>query len=74
VPTHGDWQPRNWVVREGLVSAIDFGRAALRTAASDLVRLAAQPFVGRPDREAAFFEGYGTDPREPEVWAALAES
>ena len=23
VPTHGDWQPRNWLVHEGVVSVID---------------------------------------------------
>ncbi len=27
VPTHGDWQPRNWLVHEGVLSVIDFGRA-----------------------------------------------
>ncbi|MGW6199374.1 phosphotransferase family protein [Kribbella sp. NPDC055110] len=27
VPTHGDWQPRNWLVDNGTVRVIDFGRA-----------------------------------------------
>ncbi|HZX05471.1 phosphotransferase family protein, partial [Kribbella sp.] len=32
VPTHGDWQPRNWLIDGGTVRVIDFGRAALRPA------------------------------------------
>lgn len=69
VPTHGDWQPRNWVVDEsGTVRVIDLGRADLRTAASDLARLAAQDFARDPALEAAFLSGYGPDPREPGAW------
>jgi aminoglycoside phosphotransferase len=68
VPTHGDWQPRNWLVHQGEVAAIDFGRAAWRTPDTDLARLSAQQFVGRPDLEAAFVEGYGSDPRSGEGW------
>lgn len=66
VPTHGDWQPRNWLAEEdGTVGVIDLGRADLRPAATDLVRLAAQDF--RRDRalESAFLDGYGSDPRPP---------
>lgn len=68
VPTHGDWQPRNWLVHEGVVSIIDFGRAAMRPAMSDFARLAAQDFRRVPALEAAFLEGYGSDPREPGAW------
>lgn len=68
VPTHGDWQPRNWLVHDGAVSAIDFGRAALRPALTDWVRLEARDFRYDPAREAAFVEGYGADPREPDAW------
>lgn len=68
VPTHGDWQPRNWLVHEDRISIIDFGRAALRPALSDLLRLEAQDFRYDPAREAAFMEGYGADPREPSAW------
>lgn len=69
VPTHGDWQPRNWVVdADGRVAAIDFGRADWRPAATDLGRLHSQQFRGRPDLEAAFLDGYGSDPREPVPW------
>lgn len=74
VPTHGDWQPRNWLIHDGLVSVIDFGRADLRPAMSDLARLAAQDFRRDPRLEAAFFEGYGPDPREPHAWHRLCLS
>ncbi|GIE76710.1 hypothetical protein Aph02nite_26600 [Actinoplanes philippinensis] len=68
VPTHGDWQPRNWLVHEGVVSIIDFGRAALRPAYTDLSRLQAQDFRDDPTLEKAFFEGYGSDPRTAAGW------
>lgn len=71
VPTHGDWQPRNWLVDDGRVSAIDFGRADWRTADTDLARLAVQQFVEEPDLEAAFLDGYGRDPRDPEGWTRV---
>lgn len=70
VPTHGDWQPRNWLVHKGKVSIIDFGRAALRPALSDWVRLAARDFRDDPLREAAFVQGYGSDPRDATAWFA----
>lgn len=68
VPTHGDWQPRNWLSHRGSVRAIDFGRADWRPASSDLARLAVQQFLDRPDLEAAFLAGYGEDPRIPDAW------
>jgi hypothetical protein len=68
VPTHGDWQPRNWLVHGGVVSVIDFGRAALRPAMSDFARLAAQDFRRDPILESAFLDGYGRDPRDPAGW------
>ncbi|MFC6706959.1 phosphotransferase [Flexivirga alba] len=68
VPCHGDWQPRNWLVHDGQVSVIDFGRAAPRPALSDWVRLEARDFRADPHRERAFVEGYGADPREPVAW------
>ena len=68
VPTHGDWQPRNWLVHEGVVSVIDFGRAALRPAMSDFARLAAQDFARDATLETAFLDGYGSDPRAPAGW------
>ncbi|WP_245988778.1 phosphotransferase [Flexivirga caeni] len=68
VPTHGDWQPRNWLDADDQISVIDFGRAAPRPALSDWVRLEARDFRADPAREAAFIEGYGADPREPDAW------
>lgn len=68
VPTHGDWQPRNWLIDNGVVRVIDFGRADLRPADTDLARLARQDFQRAPELEVAFFEGYGSDPREPQQW------
>lgn len=71
VPTHGDWQPRNWLVHGGTTSVIDLGRADLRPAATDLARLAAQQFRADPALEAAFLDGYGVDPREPGRWRRI---
>lgn len=68
VPTHGDWQPRNWLVHYGVVRVIDLGRADMRPAMTDLARLAAQDFARDPRLEAAFLDGYGDDPREPDAW------
>jgi hypothetical protein len=68
VPTHGDWQPRNWLIHEAAVSIIDLGRAAMRPAMSDFARLAAQDFRRVPALEAAFLQGYGSDPPEACAW------
>jgi Ser/Thr protein kinase RdoA (MazF antagonist) len=67
-PTHGDWQPRNWIIRNDIVSVIDFGRAAMRPALTDFARLAAKDFRRDPNLEAAFLDGYGSDPRERDAW------
>lgn len=64
-PTHGDYQPRNWVVDDGRVAVIDLGRADLRPPATDLARMQARQWRGRPDLEQAFLDGYGADPRPP---------
>jgi len=71
VPTHGDWQPRNWLVDGRDVRVIDFGRFAFRPAATDLTRLAAQEWRAEPDCETAFVEGYGADPRRTEHWLLM---
>lgn len=68
VPTHGDWQPRNWLIDGGAVSVIDFGRADFRPAMTDLTRLAASEFKNDATLEAAFLDGYGADPRTPASW------
>ncbi len=68
VPTHGDWQPRNWLIHQGVLAVIDLGRAALRPAMTDFARLAAQDFARDPALEEAFLRGYGHDPRQPGAW------
>ena len=68
VPTHGDWQPRNWLVHNDIVSVIDFGRAAMRPALTDFARLSVQDFRRDPNLETAFLDGYGTDPRATDAW------
>ena len=68
VPTHGDWQPRNWLIHGGVVGAIDFGRAAMRPAFTDFTRLSAQQFLVDAELEAAFVAGYGSDPRACREW------
>ncbi|MDQ6714816.1 MAG: aminoglycoside phosphotransferase family protein [Actinomycetota bacterium] len=68
VPTHGDYQPRNWLHHGGVIAVIDFGRAELRAPETDFARLASQQLLGRPELERAFLDGYGADPREPGAW------
>lgn len=71
VPTHGDWHPRNWIVHDERLHAIDFGRFALRPAATDLTRLAVLYWERSPELERAFFDGYGDDPRDADEWRWL---
>lgn len=68
MPTHGDWQPRNWLIDQGQVRVIDFGRADLRPRVEDFARLARQDFARDPRLEEAFLAGYGHDPREGSLW------
>ncbi|MFX4270760.1 phosphotransferase [Propionibacteriaceae bacterium Y1685] len=68
VPTHGDWQPRNWLIHRGQVRVIDFGRAQLQPTMADLARIEVQDFARNPDLERAFLRGYGRDPRTPDAW------
>jgi hypothetical protein len=71
VPTHGDWQPRNWLTENGTVRAIDLGRADWRPAFTDFARLAVRQFAADPALETAFLDGYGPDPRTPDRWRIL---
>jgi len=68
VPTHGDWQPRNWLIHEGRLRVIDFGRFDFRPAATDLCRLEVQQWAQSAELETAFLDGYGRDPRDEKVW------
>ncbi|WNY33121.1 phosphotransferase [Curtobacterium flaccumfaciens] len=82
VPTHGDFHPRNWIVDNDARDArddhhhrrlrvIDFGRFGWRPASFDLTRLAVLHWQHDPRLEAAFFDGYGDDPRTPDAWRWL---
>jgi hypothetical protein len=71
VPTHGDWHPRNWLIEDGRVRAIDFGRFDWRPALTDFARLAVRQFARNPALETAFLDGYGSDPRTPDLWRML---
>lgn len=68
VPTHGDWQPRNWILREGRVAGIDFGRAMLRPVWTDFWFLYTKYFSRDRRLEEAFLDGYGSDPRQEAGW------
>lgn len=65
VPTHGDMQPRNWLVGDGrpAVRLIDFGRYGRRPAYTDLVRVLHRYPPGDP-RPEAMLAGLGA----PEPW------
>ncbi|GGC78233.1 hypothetical protein GCM10011512_00970 [Tersicoccus solisilvae] len=66
--THGDYQPRNWLIHDGVVSVIDWGRAGYRPWVSDLIRLAHQ-LTGSTVLWEALLAGYGRDPAdEPGAW------
>ncbi|MFJ1795367.1 phosphotransferase family protein [Kitasatospora griseola] len=78
---HGDFGPRNWIVRrEGdrlLLGVIDFERSHVEAPARrDLMRLTLQLTPRRPDLRAAFTTGYGREltPQEQaacRAWAAI---
>lgn len=55
--THGGFQPRNWLMNDGQLFVIDFGRADQRHWTSDLVRLHSQQFVDHEPLKEAFFSG-----------------
>ena len=59
VPTHGDNQPRNWLVDDDGVHLIDFGLTNLGWWGRDLNRLRQQQWREREDLQDAFFTGYG---------------
>lgn len=68
VPTHGDFTTRNWIIDQGTVAIIDFGRAGMRPAESDFARLTNREFRYDPAFEPAFLQGYGSDPRSSRTW------
>ncbi|MCX5357798.1 aminoglycoside phosphotransferase family protein [Streptomyces sp. NBC_00124] len=60
---HGDFQERNWLLDAGpaarVFGTVDLERARPHAAVADLVPLACGSWVGHPDLQDAFFEGYG---------------
>lgn len=68
VPTHGDWQERNWLVHEGELYVIDLGRFDWRPPLVDLVRLSRNEWLRAPSLADHFLAGYGSDPREGAAW------
>lgn len=55
---HRDFAPRNWLVCDAF-TLIDYEHTAPDDPLADLVRLYDGPLVDHPDREAAFWQGYG---------------
>ncbi|MFD0274119.1 phosphotransferase family protein [Kitasatospora sp. NPDC127111] len=78
---HGDFGPRNWLVRRDgdrlMLGLIDFERSHVEAPARrDLMRITLQLTPHRPDLRAAFTTGYGRDltPQERaacRAWAAI---
>lgn len=73
VPTHGDFQPRNWLVDpkertpdgSPRLRLIDFGRFNFRPWVSDLGRFTHLGFIERPELKREVFIGMGKDPQQP---------
>ncbi|MGO1621246.1 phosphotransferase family protein [Flaviflexus sp.] len=64
VPNHGDYSGRNWILHEGRLAVIDFGRYGYRPAHHDFIRMYFRRWHDHPDEMNAFLEGYGSDLRE----------
>jgi Phosphotransferase enzyme family len=62
VPCHRDYQPRNWLVHEGMVRVIDFGHADHDLWTVDMGRMYFGEWADQPDLQEAFFAGYGRVP------------
>lgn len=70
---HGDFQERNWLLDTSpaarMFGTVDLERARPHTAVADLVPLACGSWVGRPDLQHAFVDGYGRPLTAEEQWA-----
>lgn len=70
---HGDYQERNWLLDADALArgfgAVDLERARPHAAVADLVPLACGSWVGRPDLQEAFLDGYGRALTAEEQWA-----
>ncbi|MGW4170101.1 phosphotransferase [Streptomyces chartreusis] len=60
---HGDFQESNWLVKTSpsgsVFGAVDLERARPHAVVADVVHLACGSWLGRPDLEEAFWDGYG---------------
>ncbi|MGW0206674.1 phosphotransferase [Streptomyces sp. NPDC003233] len=70
---HGDFQERNWLLdarpAARVFGAVDLKRARPHAAVADFVPLACGSWVGRPDLQEAFLDGYGRALTAEERWA-----
>jgi aminoglycoside/choline kinase family phosphotransferase len=67
VPTHRDWQPRNWLLDRGDVYIIDFELARRGPWLEDIQRLWWAEWWNRPDLARAFLTAYGRDLDETDL-------
>ncbi len=74
VPTHGDWQPRNWVVHRGAVGVVDFELAEPAWWTRDLERLWWAEWLDHPELRDAFLDGYGRDLTDLDTTVLMASS
>lgn len=56
---HLDFEPRNWIVSNGIVCLVDFEHSRVDARVRDLTRLAYRHWVDRPDLRLVFLAGYG---------------
>lgn len=70
---HRDYAPRNWRLGpDGVFRVFDFEHAGPDASEADFLRLYDDPFLDRPDRESAFFAGYGARPDPARLDTLLA--
>ena len=75
VPTHNDFQPRNWRVdADGRVFVFDFEKARHEWWTHDIQRMWWREWLQRPDLRDAFLEGYGRELDETERAGLRANS
>jgi tRNA A-37 threonylcarbamoyl transferase component Bud32 len=66
-PCHRDFTPRNWIVgADANVRIIDFGHTRADFWILDVDKLWSDQWIARPDRQAAFWDGYGSEPTDDE--------
>ncbi len=68
VPMHGDYSPRNWIIKGGdpTLKVIDWERSRPGYWVEDIQRMTHDHWLGRAHLRDAFFEGYGRTPTDAE--------